>query len=238
MNIIMDYIPNNELIKLPVDNEYDNAYFHSIIIDMYIDDIAPCQIFLNDLKQSQLKVRFMGPESCGKTAIIKRLHDKETWSYLTVNQRMQHQCYETFEFKNGIEITYDILDTSGNNAFGPMHNLWINGAEFFVVVFSVLSKTSYQKVLRLIQTINMRKKGQKWGMILVANKCDSMRKHPGWYQKWGIQREVYIKQALEWQIPLLETSAWDIVNIDLLFEMIVYEYWVQSQTNCNKISQD
>ena len=33
----------------------------------------------------------------------------------------------------------------------------------------------------------------------------------------------------KWSVPYIETSAKDNVNIDLLFERIVYEYWIQTQ---------
>ena len=67
-------------------------------------------------------------------------------------------------------------------------------------------------------------------VILVATKCDLVCD--------DIEQIVQNrKDAMEWSktcnIPYFETSAKDYVNIELLFERVVYKYWIQTQGMTN-----
>ena len=60
---------------------------------------------------------------------------------------------------------------------------------------------------------------------MVGTKCDL--KEPN-NEQHIINEQRAIKQAKEWNIPYIETSAKDKVNGHFLFEIAFYEYWIQS----------
>ena len=70
------------------------------------------------------------------------------------------------------------------------------------------------------------------GIVLIGNKCD-LRYGDNGELKDGINfvssREA-LKYAQECRIPYIETSAKNGKNIGFLFHQLVYEYWIQTQT--------
>ena len=67
-----------------------------------------------------------------------------------------------------------------------------------------------------------------WGLILVMTKCDD-RIGNGQFRNplFHRNRNSLCSLAATWNIPYIETSAKDSVNVKLLFEQMVYELWMQ-----------
>ena len=106
----------------------------------------------------------------------------------------------------------------------------IRQSNIIFICFSLISPTSFDEIECQIEKIDRCRdmRGEYTniddinlpGIILVGCKCDldEMRR---------VYLEQIIKTVNKYNIPYIETSAKDDINIDLLFKLCIYEYWIQ-----------
>ena len=126
---------------------------------------------------------------------------------------------------------YDILDIACRADYGMVERRWINDGKIFLLCFAINDKRGYEwmcmrdKILRQKEDV----KEKDYAMILVATQCDLLYDEDHKEKDEFIDRELIIEHAREWNIPYIETSAKDNINVDYLFEHIVYQEWIQKQ---------
>ena len=141
-------------------------------------------------------------------------------------------------------VTMNIIDTVGiDECWGyNMLDQWIRESNIFLLVFDVTKKYSFEKiqifydrVIRLLEPEwNETHYCSDLGFLAIGNKCD-LRDDKKYMQKYGHQG-VDMDEAYEWfmekQVPYIETSAKNGRNVNFMFRHCIYEYWIQSHSDC------
>ena len=121
--------------------------------------------------------------------------------------------YKTNLNFEGKDYEIEILDTSGEDDYQNMLNMWISYGEGFMLIFSINDKETFEKVKIKRDRILQEKKGIKYTMILVGNKQDLEN-----------ERKVSYNEAKEladsWGISYIETSAKTNFNCKEAFEIL------------------
>lgn len=103
-----------------------------------------------------------------------------------------------------------IWDTAGQERFRAITKSYYHGSHGIVVVYDITDRSSFEKVRDWFNQINQSDPTENPCKILIGNKCDLNDK-----------REVKIEEgqelASEYDIPFMETSAKDSLNVDNLF---------------------
>lgn len=144
------------------------------------------------------KLVMLGDGGVGKTAItIRFVSDRFVQEYdPTVEDayKKEHQI-------DGKEITVEIIDTAGQEEYtSGLQDKFIRGGEGFILVYSITSRSSLQRVKDIRNKIAWTKDSEDVAMILVGNKTDLVK-----------ERQVPTLEgkevAHEFGCPFLETSA-------------------------------
>ena len=126
---------------------------------------------------------------------------------------------------NGICFLFDILDTASEETSQALKDRWFEYGDILFLVFALNNEKSFESIDRYYEHALFVREGLS-PMIMVGNKCDLNM--DGQYK--DIQQRA-IDKAYELNIPYVETSAMDGTNIQLLFQLSLYEYWIQSTHN-------
>jgi len=144
------------------------------------------------------KLVMLGDGGVGKTAItIRFVNDRFVQEYdPTVEDayKKEHQI-------DGKEVTVEIIDTAGQEEYtSGLQDKFIRGGEGFILVYSVTSRSSLNRVKEIRNKIAWTKDSEEVAMILVGNKSDLVKERQVPTQEG---KEV----AQEFGCPFLETSA-------------------------------
>lgn len=108
----------------------------------------------------------------------------------------------------------DILDTAGQEEFSAMREQYMRTGEGFLLVFSVIDKSSFDEIPRFHTQILRVKDKDEFPMILVGNKSDLES-----------ERTISTSEAQELGrklgVPYLESSAKQRINVDAAFHDLV-----------------
>eukprot|EP01091_Cochliopodium_minus_P008717 TRINITY_DN201_c0_g1_i2.p1 TRINITY_DN201_c0_g1~~TRINITY_DN201_c0_g1_i2.p1 ORF type:complete len:199 (-),score=60.02 TRINITY_DN201_c0_g1_i2:66-626(-) len=102
----------------------------------------------------------------------------------------------------------EILDTAGQDEFSALRDQWIRESEGFILLYSITSRASFEKLTELLESIKRVKYDlNQIPVVLVGNKCDLDDK-----------REVSHEEAKSFakyeNIDLYEASSKKRINID------------------------
>ncbi|KAJ1305156.1 hypothetical protein OPQ81_000190 [Rhizoctonia solani] len=108
-------------------------------------------------------------------------------------------------------MTYlEIVDTAGQDEYATLRDQWIREGEGFILVYSIASRRSYDRIKTFQDSIMRVKRGARPVFMLVGNKCDKTA-----------EREVPKEEALSlsrvWGCPFMETSAKTAHNVERMF---------------------
>jgi len=110
-----------------------------------------------------------------------------------------------------------IFDTAGQEEYAVMRDTYLRRGEGFLLVYSVTSQTSFDKLGSFIHNIKIVKEStSNEPMVIVGNKCDLEEKR----QVDTETGESYAKQN---GCPFFETSALTTYNVEKSFFQIVRE---------------
>ena len=110
----------------------------------------------------------MGASKVGKSAIITQfLYNTFTPKYKRTVEDMHRADFDV----SGIQLTLDILDTSGSHEFPAMRDLHIQSADAFILVYDVNDESTFTELEALRQQI-IDKKGENVPIVVVGNKID------------------------------------------------------------------
>ena len=111
----------------------------------------------------------MGPSRTGKSSIIQQfLYKTFSPKYKRTIEEMHHGDFEV----NGIHITLEILDTSGENEFPAMRNLSISNADAFILVYDICDSSTFESLQSIRNEILDIKKQSNVPIVVVGNKLD------------------------------------------------------------------
>ncbi|KAK9374181.1 ras family-domain-containing protein [Lipomyces chichibuensis] len=152
------------------------------------------------------KMVVLGDGGVGKTALTIQLclnHFVETYDP-TIEDSYWKQIIVDHQ-----SCIVEILDTAGQEEYTALRDQWIRDGEGFVFVYSITSRTSYNRILTCVQQVE-RIKGTSVPMILIGNKSDKVT-----------EREVTSQEgaALAKQLgcDFFEVSAKNNINLERAF---------------------
>ncbi|XP_011170934.1 ras-related protein Rap1 [Solenopsis invicta] len=159
------------------------------------------------------KIVVMGAAKVGKSAIINQfLYSTFSPKYKRTVEEMHHGDFNV----SGIQLTLDILDTSGSYEFPAMRDLSIKSADAFVLVYDVNDSNTFLEVKTLRAQILSTKGAVP--IVVVGNKIDLVE----------TEQEVETESTRElvtakWENGFVEVSAKENLNISQVFKELLIQ---------------
>ncbi|KAG7202062.1 hypothetical protein KM043_004740 [Ampulex compressa] len=159
------------------------------------------------------KIVVMGAAKVGKSAIINQfLYGIFSPKYKRTIEEMHHGDFNV----SGIQLTLDILDTSGSYEFPAMRDLSIKSADAFVLVYDVNDSSTFLEVKTLRAQI-LSVKGAV-PIVVVGNKVDLVEE----------EQEVEPESTRElvttkWENGFVMVSAKENLNISQVFKELLIQ---------------
>jgi small GTP-binding protein len=165
------------------------------------------------------KVIFIGDTDVGKTSLIHRAkYDQFNDSS---NPSVGVGVTEMDVNHNGVQISYMLVDTAGQERYRCLVPLYFRDVCGAVLVFSLLEKSSFTNLPLWIDDLTKHANAEV-PLIVVGNKSDKPR------QKWEVTGQDALGWARERGITLIFTSALSGAQVPLLLNHIVRAFVVPS----------
>eukprot|EP01084_Bolivina_argentea_P168761 292583_1 len=253
MNINIQQISQWIMAYLPITldyhlNRYENynnliIFCHEPSFEAYCDrNKSLCSIWFNYISDKcaptgHVKILILGEDCVGKTSLIVRKafdifykdinHDERSFDDDEVYQHLITIDEKTIPIQLCIDTSDKEEFTNGNSGF------YYRNSKIYLLLFACNSQKSFDNIKhykdKILQwNLDMSSTTQHWAMILVETKCDLRDENDNKYV--FVDTKDAINLAKEWEIPYIQISAKSNTNVKLLFEIIFYEYWMQSQS--------
>ncbi|KAI8816519.1 small G-protein Ras2 [Fimicolochytrium jonesii] len=108
----------------------------------------------------------------------------------------------------------EVLDTAGQEEYTALRDQWIRDGEGFLLVYSITSRSTFERVERFKQQINRVKDTDEVPMILIGNKCDRVAERE-------VSKEEGQHLARKLNCDFMESSAKTCLNVDKAFYQVV-----------------
>jgi len=163
------------------------------------------------LSTSTYKIIVVGGGGVGKSALtIQFIQSYFVTDYdPTIEDSYTKQCVI-----DGQVAKLDIIDTAGQDEFSAMRDQYMRCGQGFLLVFSLIDKTSIAEIYRLHKQILRIKDGDEFPMILIGNKCDLQRQR-------AVTNDMVEEMKSQLKLPYLETSAKTRQNVEEAFYELV-----------------
>ena len=160
------------------------------------------------------KVLLLGDSDVGKSSLILRYTDD------TFNSKLINSIGVDFKMKkqeiDGKVIKVQIWDTAGHERFRSITYSYYRGANAIIIVFDLSDKKSFINITEWLKQIGKHAKENVF-MFLVGNKSDLVDERKVTYEE--------AKQyADEHELPYIETSAKEGININELFDSSIKSF--------------
>lgn len=181
------------------------------------------------IEDKQYKVVMLGSGAVGKSAITVQM---VSGHFLSSYDPTIEDSYRTTININNQDIILNILDTAGQEEFYALRDQYMRSGDGYIIVFSITSVTSFLEVNAIKEQLNIvldTDDNTLIPIILVGNKCDLEE-----YRQ--VQSSDAQRLAEEWRVKYFETSAKNKININRIFEELVYLIEANNQTNIQNTS--
>lgn len=153
------------------------------------------------------KVIIVGSGGVGKSALtLQFMYDEFVEDY----EPTKADSYRKKITLDNQEIQIDILDTAGQEDYAAIRDNYFRLGEGFLCIFSITEQESLTTAHDLREQILRVKNGEDQPFLLVGNKCDLEDRR-------AVLTADAIKQAKEWNVPYIETSAKTRQNVNEIF---------------------
>ncbi|KAG9107447.1 Ras GTPase ras2 [Ceratobasidium sp. 392] len=129
------------------------------------------------------------------------------------------------------EMTYlEIVDTAGQEEYATLRDQWIREGEGFILVYSIASRRSYDRIKTFQDSIVRVKRGARPVFMLVGNKDDKQNErevsreeaaalstYNGLLCTSKFSAHSFGQLGRQWGCPFLETSAKTAHNVERMF---------------------
>lgn len=153
----------------------------------------------------------IGDSGVGKTALLLRYSDNvfnaSFISTIGIDFRIK-----TIEVE-GKRVKLQIWDTAGQDKFHSVAASYYRNAHGIMLLYDITSADSFMHISKWVNNISKNAPGEV-KQILIGNKCDIPE------NKRVIEEERGRELARELDMPFLETSAKEGVNVDEAFEVV------------------
>lgn len=157
------------------------------------------------------KICLLGDSNVGKTALAVKYTDDEynTNTPTTIGMDLHVKTVEIFDKI----IKVHIWDMSGHEKFKFIIDSYFRNCQGVVLIFDVNDRNSFDNLAEWMKYVKTKVEPD-FPMILVGNKIDLER---------VVDYEECIEFALDNNIEYFETSVKDNINVNGIFEKIIYE---------------
>lgn len=115
------------------------------------------------------KIVLFGSSTTGKSAItIRFLQNEFIQKY---DPTIEDFYRKTIKIDND-HCTIEILDTAGSESFSAMRDLYIKSGDGFILVYSIISKSSFKELYDFYSLIKSVKDTDVFPCLVIGNKCD------------------------------------------------------------------
>lgn len=186
--------------------------------------------------QIRLKTVIIGDGGVGKTSILKRYlaegFEKDYIKTVGANFYSTEGNYSVDGEKTPIQ--WVLWDLGGQPTFNEVRSMYYQGAKAAILVFDISRPETYHNLPNWLNEF-WENAGGKYPVALVANKIDLRGNCDEEVSKSMGQK--YVQELSEYtgyQVPYVETSAKEDLNIDKLFERLVKVVleWAGSHSLC------
>ena len=181
------------------------------------------------IEDKQYKIVMLGSGAVGKSAITVQM---VSGHFLSSYDPTIEDSYRTTINVNNQDIILNILDTAGQEEFYALRDQYMRSGDGYIIVFSITSVTSFLEVNAIKEQLNIvldADNNTLIPIILVGNKCDLEE-----YRQ--VQSSDAQRLAEEWRVKYFETTAKNKININRIFEELVYLIEANNQTNIQNTS--
>ena len=181
------------------------------------------------IEDKQYKIVMLGSGAVGKSAITVQMVSNH---FLSSYDPTIEDSYRTTINVHNQDIILNILDTAGQEEFYALRDQYMRSGDGYIIVFSITSVTSFLEVNAIKEQLNIvldADDNTLIPIILVGNKCDLEE-----YRQ--VQSSDAQRLAEEWRVKYFETSAKNKININRIFEELVYLIEANNQTNIQNTS--
>lgn len=162
----------------------------------------------------EYKIVICGDGGVGKSALTIQFIQKHFVEEYdpTIEDSYRKQC-----MIDNMTSMIDILDTAGQEEYSAMQDQYMRSGEGFILVYSISSRSSFNKLNSIYQKIRrVKDTDEKIPIIIAGNKCDLEE-----------NREILIDESLSYasmiNVPIFETSAKTRYNVEECFFQLVRE---------------
>eukprot|EP01084_Bolivina_argentea_P204747 349709_1 len=237
-DVVLSYLPFTfEIFK---DENHHNSFLYAPIIKSYAQETV-CPIWRENITDQVstynrtgaiiatcpgIKCVMYGDGGVGKSALTIRF---VTDNFLDEYDPTIEDSYRKKICIGDKAFELDVLDTAGREEFTSMQDMWIRDGKIFILCFAINRRYNFDNISIYRERLLRSKEDDDndWGMILVGTKCDLEHERQ-------VSTEEAVELAKEWNIPYVETSAKEKINVELLYDLVVYTYWISSVQSVNR----
>ncbi|KAK3097611.1 hypothetical protein FSP39_011383 [Pinctada imbricata] len=146
---------------------------------------------------AETKVAVLGPHGVGKSALSVRFLTKR---FIGEYDQSAESKYKYTTNVDGETMIFEVLDTVSENEDCGARDDVLRWTDCIMLVYSVVSRKSFDAIPELKKTIEESRKGASIPMILIGNKRDLAHMRE-------VSTEEGEKLAVEYGCPFLEVSA-------------------------------
>ena len=122
-------------------------------------------------KLIEAKIVLLGDVSVGKTSIASR-YCKNSFNEHHINTIGGAYQQQKVVLSNGTMIKLHIWDTSGQERFRAMTNLYYRDAQVAILTYDITNESSFTSIDFWIQELKYKVENENMILCLVGNKCD------------------------------------------------------------------
>jgi Ras-related protein Rab-5C len=119
----------------------------------------------------EAKIVLLGDVSVGKTSIASR-YCKNSFNEHHINTIGGAYQQQKVILNNGSMVKLHIWDTSGQERFRAMTNLYYRDAQVAILTYDIKSESSFTSIEFWIQELKYKVENENMILCLVGNKCD------------------------------------------------------------------
>ena len=121
-------------------------------------------------EEKDVKVILLGESGVGKTCIINRYINNV---YNNLTPSTLGTAFSVKEIKKGnIKYNVNVWDTTGQEKYHSVTNLFINGSNIVILVYSITSESSFKGLEYWYDSLKEKLEGENYILAIIGSKCD------------------------------------------------------------------
>lgn len=173
------------------------------------------------------KIVMLGSPAAGKTAIAKQL--SPGYASIDTDPVTSDSCHAQFAV-DGLPCAVEVIDDAEREDYPELRDLWIREADGFLLVYSVASRETFEKLAFYPSIIGGARGGVGAPVVLVGNDCDLISERE-------VAREEGVEMARKFGIDFVECSARTCANIQRPFFKLVRAIRVKKERDAREAQE-